>query len=737
MYEKQQELVDQVIEQMEICADMLGSPDKSKESAYGFTPGLNEVESEERLRERIRNITQGIFQVMFTGAFDSGKSTLLNALMRTDVLATGNLPLTAVITKIIFKAEDEYAVIYKKEQDENGQPVTLVMKLSEFFKEYHVDHKDTEKFRKLVDHVVIYQKSDGIAGSMVQLVDSPGTRASQADDEVALDFADKADALVFMINAELPLDMHDKRYIAEHFAGKQRENVFFVVNKINLKNSDEDVNSLKEYVQEELRAVFTDKNGTFNQKLYQNRVFYVDAFGSMNTRMGRETPVTRNYKVMIPDDTTGIPEFEASLGAYLTSGDRDKTALSAYRGQMADFYMLAEKSMKNQLGILKEGKEAIEAKLAGFQKDKQKIEREIQDISDDIDATRRDILRDARDVYDSYLEAVENDWSDYFIGKTDEMGVSTVRLLAAKAGSKINILEDKAVREEKLEERTGNITQNFTAGIEGFMKIKSKEMEEQFSIKLHSRMNELEEKLDRHQANLEGMKIPIDINEIIRMISREYNINIPGMEKNNAKLGQALVAFLLADPEIVVTAAGGKAGTTDFIVDLIKTNILDVIVTSILTSILGPIGLVYFIGSKFVKAGLRKEEITENRIAETMNMIINGGTAADGNAIEGLKKEGKAKFIASTEDKIGGAMRRASHALTKGIKDRLSAIERQLSEAYAALAANENALGEETERMNHILDTFAKAVSDMSVLTNGTPLSVDDIREFSTQSEEQ
>ena len=81
-------------------------------------------------------------------------------------------------------------------------------------------------------------------------------------------------------------------------------------------------------------------------------------------------------------------------------------------------------------------------------------------------------------------------------------------------------------------------------------------------------------------------------------------------------------------------------------------------------------------------------------------------------------------------------MRRANHALTEGIKERLSAIERQLSKAYAKLATDKNALEMETERMNHILDTFAKAVSDMSVLTNGTPLSVDDIREFSTQSEE-
>ena len=155
MYEKQQQLVEQVIEELDVCADMLGKKDAAKEKKYGFIPGMDELQSEARLRERIQSISQGIFQVMFTGTFSAGKSTILNALMRSEALATGPLPETAVITKLIFQSDKECAIIYKKELDENGQHKIVVMNdLDQFFQEYHIDRKDPEKFKKIVDYVL-------------------------------------------------------------------------------------------------------------------------------------------------------------------------------------------------------------------------------------------------------------------------------------------------------------------------------------------------------------------------------------------------------------------------------------------------------------------------------------------------------------------------------------------------------------------------------------------------------
>ena len=736
MYEKQQQLVEQVIEKLDVCADMLGKKDAAKEKKYGFIPGMDELQSEARLRERIQSISQGIFQVMFTGTFSAGKSTILNALMRSEALATGPLPETAVITKLIFQSDKECAIIYKKELDENGQHKIVVMNdMDQFFQEYHIDRKDPEKFKKIVDYVVIHRKGPGIAGSMVQLIDSPGTGASQADDDVAKGFIKQADAIVFLINALEPLVKEDKKYIAEHFARKQLNNVFFVVNKINLLTSDSDLEKLKVYIRDELEEVFVDKNGVFDQKLFDERVFYVDAFGSMNTRLGRETPITRNYKEMIPDNTTDVPKFEASLATYLGAEDRDKKALAAYRSQLAGFYVTAEEAKKKKLEILEQGADAIKVKLDDFESKKGQFERELEDIKADIETTKRDILRDMRDAYDHYVDAVEADWKEYFSDKSSTMTVHTGKLLWAKTKSVVAIWKDKDERQMALGMESDEATKEFADGIKSFMEQESESMSREIASKTELRIGDLEKKLARHTSRLQGMNIPINVNDVVNTILRESGVKLPTDGKNNANLTQAFIAILLGDPELIVTAGGGKSTTLSFIGDVIKTNVLDVLLATIFLTIFGNIfGIIAFVFTKLLKAGIRGDDLTQKMIAETMNVIINGSedTNQNGDLIPGLKREGKAAYIENTEKKIGGAMTRTANTLTKEIEESLASIERTLKNTYDELVNQNTTYAQTEERMNKVLDTFAQAVSDMSVLTTGEKLTVGEIKKLAS-----
>lgn len=736
MYEKPQKLVNQVIEEMHVCADMLGAYDEGKESKYGFVPGLDEQESEKHLRERIKTIEEGIFQVMFTGVFNSGKSTLLNALMKSEVLAMGVLPETAVITKLIFNAEDEHVVIYKRDKvDDKGQPVTVIMEnINDFFKEYHVDAEDTEKFLKLVDHVVIYQKRDGIAGSMVQLVDSPGTRASEADDQVALAFADKVDALVYVISAMAPLDMNDKAYISKHFVNKHKENVFFVVNKMNMLGSEQNVNDVKEYVRSNLHNVFVDKGGRFDEELYQKRVFYVNALGSLNTRLNRKTTIMPGLEILIPDDSTGVPEFEAALEEFLTSGDRDRKALSAYRTQMADMYMIAEQSAENHLINLAKGKNKIEDELKKFKERKEKMQKEIGEIEEDIESTVQNILRDAKDAYDRFVDAIDTEWDGYFSEKSGSMGIHVVKMLSAKTGSILKFWEDKSVREETLREKIEEATKEFSDGIRGFIELQSEEMNKQFSVQIKSRLEGLGNKLDRHQDNLDNMDIPVDIEQILQIIARERHVTIPVEDGDNVKLGQALAAILFGDPELIVTAAGGKKDTADFLADIIVTNVMDIAIALILFYIFGNlVGIIFFAIVKLIKAGVRKENITEKMIAETKNIILNGDIDKEGRPIPGLRKEGRITYAEKMEASVGGAMRRAGNDLTEGIRGKLSGIERQLEGCLQVLEEKDRNLESETKRVGQIKNRMKEAISRISELTDGEKLTEEEIKKLSSQ----
>ena len=104
-----------------------------------------------------------------------------------------------------------------------------------------------------------------------------------------------------------------------------------------------------------------------------------------------------------------------------------------------------------------------------FEGKKGQFEREIEDIKADIETTKRDILRDMRDAYDHYVDAVEADWKEYFSDKSDAMKVHTGKLLWAKAKNVAAIWKDKDERQMALELESDEATKEFAEGIKLFL----------------------------------------------------------------------------------------------------------------------------------------------------------------------------------------------------------------------------------------------------------------------------
>ena len=106
-YGNAKELSTKVMDGMNVYADMLGAPDESKSAKYGFVPGLGMTANCAVLDQQMAKLQEGVFQVLFTGGFSAGKSTLLNALMRKDVLRMSINAETAIITKIVFEKDEK------------------------------------------------------------------------------------------------------------------------------------------------------------------------------------------------------------------------------------------------------------------------------------------------------------------------------------------------------------------------------------------------------------------------------------------------------------------------------------------------------------------------------------------------------------------------------------------------------------------------------------------------------
>ena len=739
-YERQLQLINNVTAQMQICADMLDTRDESKATQYGFVPGLDEKELAKSLLTRIKYIKSGIFQVMFTGCFNSGKSTLINALIKRNVLKTGATPETAVITKIFFNTVDEEKVIiYKRDKvDTDGQPATEKMyDLKEFFNEYHIDEKDREKFLRTVNHVDMFLKTNGIAGSMVQFVDSPGTQASTADDKISLRFIEHADAIIFLIHASIPMDQYDKEYVARRFANRQMKNVFFVVNHYNQLNTDEDRQRVKTRVRDELKEVFSDKHGNFNEELFNNRVFYVNAYGSMNTRLGKETNLGF-MSIMIPDDTTGVPQFEKVLGEFLTSGDKDKVALSAYRPQMASIFVAAEKAVSERRDALNRGIKENQSIITAYENDKAEIEYEINAIRKAIEDTESAILRDAKDAYDHFLANIDSKWDSYFDdNRIESMQIGFWTLVRAHAMKMLAFWRDPDIRQLECDETTKKATQGFADGIAAFINERTNDLTNELTFNVRKNIAQLMTNLSERQRHLEQLNMPINVDEIIEKIALEKNIPIAG-NRNQPKLGQAFVAIFFADPELFSTAGAGNLGTMDFIVQVIKINIVDMILGGILFALLGNIfGLILFVFYKIIKNIIVTSDLTKELVRETKTTILDGYRDNDGNLVcdksgkpifTGMRGDNKATFINKVSVTIHGAMRRTSNQIIDGINKALAEVEDNLRNTNDLLANDEKALQRETVRLNKILNAIANSISQISLLTDGSALDRNQIR---------
>lgn len=743
MYEQQRQLVDSVVKQMEICADMIGSRNESKAEQYGFVPGLDENEIAKSLRTRIDSIKNGIFQVMFTGCFSSGKSTLINALIKRDVLRTGATPETAVITKIFFNADEEKVIIYKRDKvDADGQPSTEKMyDLEDFFEEYHVDDNDHEKFLSTVNHVELFLKTNGIAGSMVQFVDSPGTQASLADDEISKRFIGHADAVIFLISADAAMNQYDREFITEHFSNKQMRNVFFVVNKFNLLNTEKDKQKVRDRIRNELQEVFIDGNGNFNQELFDRRVFYVNAYGSLNTRIGKETNLGF-ASIMISDEQTGVPQFEEVLGEFLTSDDKDKVALSAYRPQMASIFVAAENAMKKQRDALNRGITDNKDVITAYENDKDEIECEINGIRKAIEDTERAILRDAKDAYDNFLTAINDNWDAYFADKQKDMQISYFSLVAAHAMKIIAFWRSPDVRKLECDEATKKATQGFADGIEGFLDERANDLAREIAFKIKNNIAQLMTDLEARQSRLEKLNMPINVEEIVEKIMLERNIPITGANPN---LGQAFVALFFADPELIGVAGSGNVNTTDFIVKVLKVNLVDMILGSVLFAIIGNIfAIILFAFYKIYRVIVGNEDRTQKLIAETKTTILEGYKDKHGNFVcddktgepvfTGLRGEHKATYITKVSALIHGIMRRTGGKIIDSINNNLAEVESNLSKINELLDNDERALQRETVRFNKVRRSIATAISEISRLTEGTTLTEEEIRKLAVNS---
>lgn len=177
----------------------------------------------ELLCEQKKKLKKIHFNLSVLGQFKRGKSTLINALLGEDILPTGVLPLTAIITSLHYSENKMAEVIFN-----NGEKKIINYKnICQY-----VTEKENPQNCKEIKEVDIYYPSPLLKKGVI-LVDTPGIGSIYKNNtEITENYLYRADVVIFVLAVDPPMTEKEMDFLNEvkEIANK----VIFVLNKIDI-----------------------------------------------------------------------------------------------------------------------------------------------------------------------------------------------------------------------------------------------------------------------------------------------------------------------------------------------------------------------------------------------------------------------------------------------------------------------------------------------------------------------
>jgi GTP-binding protein EngB required for normal cell division len=243
--------------------------------------------------EFFARLAEDRFNLVVAGRFSRGKTSLMNAILGTDRLPTGIVPLTSVITSVGYGSAESVQIDWQR----GGLPLQIRMdELSTYITE-RGNPGNTRGIR---------QASIELPAEILRrgfyFVDTPGLGSSIAENtRTAMGFLPEADALVLVSGYDSPLSEEELRVLQA--VANTTIQVFFVLNKQDTVPPDAR-HEVTEYVSRQLAHIFGD---------HPPLIFSTSAIDALAAKLGNKPESLAG---------TGLPELEAELARFLIENKR-------------------------------------------------------------------------------------------------------------------------------------------------------------------------------------------------------------------------------------------------------------------------------------------------------------------------------------------------------------------------------------------------------------------------------
>ncbi len=170
----------------------------------------------DRLAQLIDEMDE-LFLIVVAGEYNAGKSTFINALLGDEVFAMGDLPTTRAISILRHGAPGP-----------NGAPEAVG------------------------EHTLVYHYPLEVLRDL-EIVDTPGTNSiERMEEEITRGFVPRADLVLFVTSLLQPLTASELDFL--NHIREWGKKVIFVVNGVDRRNSDEQLDRVREYLTRETAA---------------------------------------------------------------------------------------------------------------------------------------------------------------------------------------------------------------------------------------------------------------------------------------------------------------------------------------------------------------------------------------------------------------------------------------------------------------------------------------------------